>query len=214
MAAPIDDSTKASLDNLSSLTAGGVIVDIGTGDGRFVYRSARTNPAKFYIGIDAQPKPLQKISMKATRKAGRGGARNVIFLQASVEDLPTELNDTADEIHIHFPWGSLLRAVATADENILRELHRISRRDCLLEVVIGIDQERDRKQIQQLGLPCLSADYVDKTLTPRYEAVGFKIRERGILPRSDWSQLHSSWARRLQSNDRREVVYLIAEARK
>jgi len=29
-----------------------VIIDIGTGDGRFVYQSARRNPNKFYIGID------------------------------------------------------------------------------------------------------------------------------------------------------------------
>lgn len=214
MAAPIDDSTKTSLDNLSSHISGGVIVDIGTGDGRFVYQSARTNPAKFYIGIDAQPKLVEKISMKATRNPAKGGARNVLFLQASVEDLPSELNDSADEIHIHFPWGSLLRAIATADENVLRGLYRISRPDGLLEVVIGIDAERDRSQIQQLGLPHLSVDYVDKVLTPRYGALGFKIRERGILPRSAWSQLHSSWARRLQPNDRRQVVYLIAEARK
>lgn len=33
----------------------GVVIDLGTGDGRFVYRAARDHPGKFYLGIDANP---------------------------------------------------------------------------------------------------------------------------------------------------------------
>jgi 16S rRNA (adenine(1408)-N(1))-methyltransferase len=51
-----------------------VIVDIGTGDGRFVYQCARENPARFYIGIDANAKPLEKVSMRATRNPQRRSA--------------------------------------------------------------------------------------------------------------------------------------------
>jgi 16S rRNA (adenine(1408)-N(1))-methyltransferase len=214
VAALTDNSTNASLDSLSSLTAGGVIVDIGTGDGRFVYRCARENPSKFYIGIDANTKPLAKISMKATRKPAKGGLANLLFIQAAVEDLPTELNDAADEIHIHFPWGSLLRTLATGDEKALRGLHRICARGCLLEVVIGIDTERDRTEIERLALPELSLDYVEAVLKPRYDRIGFEIREQGVLSMKEWARLHTSWARRLATNDRREVVYFIAEAQK
>ena len=189
-------------------------MDIGTGDGRFVYRSARENRSKFYIGIDANAKPLEKISMKATRKPAKGGVPNVLFIQAAIEDLPTELNDTSDEIHIHFPWGSLLRAVATGDENALRGLHRIGARGCLLEVVIGIDTERDRGEIERLALPDLSLNYIESVLTARYERIGFEMREKGVLSIADWKRLHTSWASRLSTNDRREVVYFIAEARK
>ncbi len=64
-------------------------MDIGTGDGRYVYRSARTNPDKFYIGIDVQPKGLEKISEKIHRKPEKGGLPNVLFVQASVEELPS-----------------------------------------------------------------------------------------------------------------------------
>jgi 16S rRNA (adenine(1408)-N(1))-methyltransferase len=214
VAALSDNSTSASLDNLSSLTAGGIIVDIGTGDGRFVYQRARANPGKFYVGIDANAKPLEKVSMKATRNPAKGGRPNLLFLQAPIEDLPTELNSVADEIHIHFPWGSLLRAIAAGDESVLRTLLRISAPECLLEVVIGIDPERDRAEVERLELPSLSLDYIDTVLTPRYEASGFKIMERGSVPPEDWAHLQTSWARRLQGNDRREVVYFIAEARK
>lgn len=189
-------------------------MDIGTGDGRFVYQCARQNPTKFYIGIDSNAKPLEKISMKATRKPAKGGSPNVLFLKAAIEDLPTELNAAADEIHIHFPWGSLLRAVATGDETALRGLHRISAPGCLLEVVIGIDPERDGKEIERLALPPLSLDHLESVLAPRYETGGFRMIEKGTMPAADWPRLHSSWARRLQGNDRRQVVYFVAEARK
>ena len=222
MVVPPDNSTNASFDNLSSLTSEsqgddpgrGVIVDIGTGDGRFVYQSARENPTRFYLGIDANAKPLQKISMKATRQAANGGAPNLMFVQAAIEDLPAELDDTADEIHIHFPWGSLLGAVATGDAGVLKNLRRISAPGCLLEVVIGIDPVRDQSEIMRLNLPPLSPDYIKSVLASKYEAAGFIIRESGTVAPADWSHLKSSWARRLQSNDRREVVYFIAEAQK
>jgi len=211
---PSDNSTNASFDNLSSLTAGGVIVDIGTGDGRFVYQSARENPAKFYVGIDANTRSLEKISMKATRRPARGGATNVVFVQAAVENLPDELNDTADEIHIHFPWGSLLRAILIGDGAVLRNLHRISTPGCLLEVVIGIDPNRDRAEVERLSLPSVSPDYLKNMLAPNYEAAGFFIRESSAVSPESWSHLKSSWARRLKGNDQRQVVYFIAEARK
>ncbi|HKP37895.1 MAG TPA: class I SAM-dependent methyltransferase [Pyrinomonadaceae bacterium] len=218
MAVHSDNSTNASFDNLSSPTsddqARGVIIDIGTGDGRFVYQSARENPARFYLGIDANAKPLEKISLKATRQPAKGGAPNLMFVQAAIEDLPAELNDTADEIHIHFPWGSLLRAVACGDPEVLKNLHRVSAPGCLLEVVIGIDPVRDKTEIARLELPVLSADYLKSSLAPKYDAAGFKVRESGPVHPAEWPHLKSSWARRLQSNDRREVVYFIAEAQK
>jgi tRNA G46 methylase TrmB len=53
------------------LTGDGVVIDIGTGDGRFVYQSARQNPKKFYIGIDPNVRPLEKISEKIYRKPSK-----------------------------------------------------------------------------------------------------------------------------------------------
>ena len=160
MAAPTDNSTSESSTNLSDLTGEwtgeGVIIDIGTGDGRFVYQSARRNPKKFYIGIDPNVRPLEKISEKIYRKPAKGGAPNVLFIQASVEDLPAELNGVADELHVHFPWGSLLRAVVTGDKAVLRNLRRVCAPGALLEVVLGLDPLRDQTELQKLDLSALS----------------------------------------------------------
>ena len=57
MAVLSDNSIKPPSTGLSNLTGAGVIIDIGTGDGRFVYQSARRNPNKFYIGIDPNTRP-------------------------------------------------------------------------------------------------------------------------------------------------------------
>ena len=189
-----------------------MIVDIGTGDGRFVYQSARENPNKFYIGIDPNVQALEKISEKIYRKPAKGGAPNALFVQAAIEDLPAELDGVADEIHVHFPWGSLLRAVATADVALLRNLRSICAPGALLEVVLGLDPERDQTEFQRLELVPLSLEHIDRVLTPKYAAAGFEITERAILPPSEWPEFNTSWAKRLHQNERRRITYVIARA--
>jgi len=153
---PPDNSTEKSSENSSPLTGEGIVIDIGTGDGLFVYQSARENPQKFFIGIDANTRPLEKLSEKVHRNPKKGGLPNLLFLQAAVEDLPEELNGVADEVHVHFPWGSLLRAVYAGDRQVLQNIRRICSRGAALEIVIGLDPERDRTEIERLGLTHLS----------------------------------------------------------
>jgi 16S rRNA (adenine(1408)-N(1))-methyltransferase len=216
VAAPSDNSIEKPSKNSSPLTGEftgeGVIVDIGTGDGRFVYQSARQNPNKFYIGIDPNVKPLEKISEKIHRKPAKGGAPNVLFVQSAVEDLPPELDGVADEVHVHFPWGSLLRAVLSGDTDILNSVRRICAPGAMLEVVIGIDPVRDQSEIERLGLPTLTRDYLVSNLIARYQSCGFEVIEHGILKAAQWSELDTSWARRLQGNEQRLVTYLVARA--
>jgi 16S rRNA (adenine(1408)-N(1))-methyltransferase len=212
VAAPFDNSTNAPSKNSLPLTGEGMIIDIGTGDGRFVYQSARRNPNKFYIGIDPNVRPLEKISEKIHRKPSKGGAPNVLFIQSAVEDLPAELDGVADEVHVHFPWASLLQAVVTGEPAVLRNLHRICSRGGLLEVVIGLDPIRDQSEVERLGLPEISLEYVETVLVSSYEAAGFQVLERGILSPSEWPEFNTSWAKRLQGNEERAITYLIARA--
>ncbi len=212
MAAPFDNSKETNSSSLLPRTGEGVVIDIGTGDGRFVSAAARKNPNKFYIGIDANAKPLEKVSMKATRKPAKGGLPNALFVQASIEDLPEELDGAADEIHIHFPWGSLLRSVAAGDENVLGSLRRICAPGCLLEIVIGIDEERDQSEIERLGLPQLSPEYLKNVLIPKYTAAGFALSDSGIVNSSEWPDLDTSWAKKLKGGQNRRITYLILEA--
>ncbi len=211
MAAPLTNSIDDHSTN-SSRPTGGVIVDIGTGDGRFVYQSARANPDKFYIGIDASPKALTKISEKIHRKPSKGGAPNVLFVQSAIESLPEELNGVADEVHVHFPWGSLLGAVATGDVSALSNLRRICAPQAWLEIIIGFDPLRDRAELERLAIEPLSEEFIRTTLRVRYAASSFAIRESGVLAPADWPHLETSWAQRLKGSDSRSLLYLIAQA--
>jgi 16S rRNA (adenine(1408)-N(1))-methyltransferase len=209
VAAPSDNSTETNLSGLLPRTGGGIVIDLGTGDGRFVSAAAKKHPDKFFIGIDANVKPLEKPSMKATRKPAKGGLPNALFVQASIEDLPPELNGVADEIHIHFPWGSLLRAVAKGDPRALGSLYRIGSPACILEVIIGFDPTRDASEIERLGLDPLTSEFIRSTLTPRYASAGFAHVESRTLSPDAWSRIETSWARRLAGSTTREVTYLL-----
>ena len=212
MEEPFDDLIRRPLDSLSPHTGEGIVIDIGTGDGRFVYQCARQNPRKFYIGIDANPRPLEKVSEKIHRKPDKGGLPNVLFIQAAIEDLPSELDGVADEVHVHFPWGSLLRVVATGDETGLGNLRRICAPDAVVEIVIGIDTARDRTEIARLGLDVSSLNPINQELSSQYRAAGFEILETGVVDKSEWRRLQTSWARRLTGNQSRTVIYIIARA--
>jgi 16S rRNA (adenine(1408)-N(1))-methyltransferase len=190
----------------------GVILDIGTGDGRFVYQMARKNPEKLYIGIDASSEALVKVSEKIHRNPKHGGAKNVLFLQASAESLPEELENIADEVHIHFPWGSLLRGVLKPDEVVLRSLRRVCKRDALVEIITAIDKARDANELSRLGITDVDDQYIESVLHPKFESAGLQIKEYGLIPPTDWPTLCTSWAAKLKSGGTREARYLIAQA--
>lgn len=191
----------------------GIIVDLGTGDGRFVYQSARQNPGRFYIGIDASANSLEKLSEKIHRKPAKGGLKNALFIQAAVETLPEELDGLANEVHIHFPWGSLLKGVATGDETILKNIRRICAPDAVLEIIIGVDKERDAGELARLHIAHISREFVETSLLSRYDNCGLDITEYGEFNAGNWPDICTTWAQRLRTNDQRTLIYLIATAR-
>jgi 16S rRNA (adenine(1408)-N(1))-methyltransferase len=155
---------------------------------------------------------MEKVSEKVHRKPAKGGLSNILFMQAAVEDLPPELDGIADEVHVHFPWGSLLQAVAVGDQHVLRNLRRICSLDALLEVVIGLDTERDRTEIDRLGIQPITSDFVNNVLRAHYRNAGFEICERGTILPAEWPKLQTSWAKRLKGNANRSLAYFIALA--
>ncbi len=203
---------KSFAQSLNPTSGKGIVIDIGTGDGRFVFSTARKHPNKFFIGVDANVKPLEKPSMKATRKPAKGGLPNAMFVQAAIEDLPKEFNGVANEIHIHFPWGTLLKGVALGEEQVLASLRRIASEDCLLEIVIGMDAERDRSELARLGIPFLTPVLLHSFLIPKFTSAGFELIEARELTPNEWARLETAWARRLRSGQGRAVNFLLFRA--
>ena len=167
----------------------------------------------FFIGIDANRHPLQKISEKIHRRPSKGGLPNVLFMESAVESLPAELEGLASEVYANFPWGSLLSAVAGVDAARLSNLNRICSPGGLLRVVFGIDEVRDRTEIERLQLPSLTLDNLSTILSSYYESAGFEILEYETR-RLVEVKLETSWARRLRGNPNRSLIRLLARVRR
>ena len=187
-------------------------MDVGAGDGLFVYKSAQRDPRTFYIGIDANRRPLEKLSEKIHRRPEKGGLSNVLFVQASVEDLPTELDAIAAEVFVQFPWGSLLRGVAGGDETVLGNLRRLCLPKAQLHITIGIDAQRDRREWDRLELHRMSSGYIEAVLADRYLSSGFRMIASGEMSAAEQVEIQTSWARRLRKNPSRTLFRILAEA--
>jgi len=117
-----------------------------------VLSAARTRPDAFVIGIDAAAEAMAEASRRAAAKPSRGGVPNAMFLCAAAETLPGELAGLADEITVNYPWGSLLRAVAMPDVEVLAKLARLGKPAAAFRAFINVQPMRDAAQAERLGL--------------------------------------------------------------
>lgn len=167
------------------------VVDVGTGDGRWLYRRARAHPERSWIGIDANAERMRDVSFRAARKPARGGIRNLLFVRAAIDALPQALRGIADEIYILYPWGRLLDAVWTPHAEALAAIGRLAKPGGRLEVHVNPSAVVDR--------PANVA-----ALVTGYAAGGIRLREVRIedVPAS------TSWARRLAHGHEARVILL------
>lgn len=157
-----------------------VLVDLGTGDGRFVLHQARLCPTVFAIGVDACREHLQETS--------RRPPANVLFLAANVLALPDALAGVATQVTINFPWGSLLEWLLEGNTTLLDGLKAITRPGAPLEVRLN-------------GGALAEAGW---TLEPGSERVGAVLRRAGWrvgkatpLDAAALRACPTSWAKRL-----------------
>jgi len=187
-----------------------VLVDIGTGDGKFVYQTAKRNPDWFCIGVDADPGSLSEYSRKAQRKSERGGVPNVLYVVSNVEDLPPELNGVADRVTVHLPWGSLLVGIVQADPIVLYGLACIGKSGSNLQFLIGYARKYEAHEMRRRGLPEISVSFIDDQLQPGFAAAGLRIVERRIMTNQELKDIPLTWGRRLAHGRERETFLIRA----
>ena len=113
-------SLELDLNGLKERLAGynQITLDLGTGDGRYVRALAEKYPDQFLIGVDACRENL--------REHSQAKRQNMLFIIASAQELPKELNGLISHITINFPWGSLLESLLFGDLKLMRGLESIS----------------------------------------------------------------------------------------
>jgi 16S rRNA (adenine(1408)-N(1))-methyltransferase len=181
-----------------------VEIDIGTGDGRFVYRSALKNPQILYIGIDPSQKQLGIYSKKINRKR----LKNALLIAGSAEELPEALTNIANTIYIILPWGSLLRHVAKPNISILKEIAKLMKANGTLEVIFGYAEETEPVETERLDLEAINEAYITDTLLAAYEKAGFKLEAFDKLTKKDLSKFESTWCKKLSFGKERPLFYL------
>jgi 16S rRNA (adenine(1408)-N(1))-methyltransferase len=176
------------------------VIDLGTGDGRAVLARSRRDPEALVIGLDAAAAAMAQSSSRAARPAPKGGLPNALFVVAAAEAPPAELLDRADEVTIHFPWGSLLRGALALDD-ALTAANGIAR---LLApagrvLILASVETRDQLSIE----PLTGADR--DTIASRWALRGLSLTAFEPADPTAIEASGSSWARRLRTGQDRRV---------
>jgi len=186
----------------------GVIVDIGTGDGEFVYSVAKEYPDRFVIGIDPHHKGLEKTSARIYRKPAKGGVANALYVLGNVGALPEELNGIANQVFINFPWAGLLKGIVLAEDDTWNPIKRICKKGAFIDILFGYDKDYDENELERLNLPALSTPYIKNVMTPRLEKQGLKVLETRSVASKEIRDYPSSWAKKLGFGRNRKYYYL------
>lgn len=130
---------------------------------------------------------------------------NLLYVHASAEALPEELNGLASQVTILLPWGSLLKAAAGQDIAMLKNISKLCRTHAKLRVILGYQASAEQKLVDELGLPVLTPDYLDTVLKNAYLEAGFSIKWR-ILQKDALKSLETTWAKKLAYGKERQFV--------
>jgi 16S rRNA (adenine(1408)-N(1))-methyltransferase len=188
--------TRAELDARAAACAG-VTVDLGAGDGAWSYRYAQAHPDRVVVAIDPVRENLREYSARAAGKPERGGLPNVLYAVASVEHLPEDLRAIAGDVYITLPWGSLMRGLILADQQVLDGVAALARPGGTIHIVLNTRIFEDPIPLEARDLPDLTPEYVRDHLTEPYARSALHIEQIRELAADEVAALGTTWAKRL-----------------
>jgi 16S rRNA (adenine(1408)-N(1))-methyltransferase len=176
------NSAEIGADGLAAGMAGysDVLIDVGTGDGRYILHVARTRPTWFAVGVDACRDNLRKASRKAPL--------NALYVIANALALPGELDGMASKLTINFPWGSLLTGLLDGNPMLLEGLLAVARPGAELEIRLNAGALSDAGYTLESGAP---------PARQALQAGGFDVGDLVRLDARELRQCRTSWAKRL-----------------
>ncbi|MFT3890509.1 MAG: class I SAM-dependent methyltransferase [Anaerolineales bacterium] len=155
-------------------------LDLGTGDGRYVRHLAERGPHGFFIGVDSCRENLHEHS--------RAKLPNMLFVIASAQDLPRELNGLFTHITINFPWGSLLESLLASDSKFMRGLQAISCTHASLDLRLNGGALAEVGKTLETG-----ADRIFYNLL----GAGWQLEHPTIMNACALKEFPTTWAKRL-----------------
>lgn len=181
-----------------------VILDLGTGDGRFVFKNAIKNKSTLYIGLDPAEKQIQIYSKKSNRRR----LKNVLYVIGSLENLPEELYSTVDKIFINLPWGTLLEKIVKSNETYTNELFKILKRNGEIEIIFGYVPELEPSETERLGLPVIENESDVLKAFSTFKKI-FEVIEMKRLLKEDLDKIETTWAKKLKFGKDRFIYKIV-----
>lgn len=190
-----------------------IVVDLGTGNGKFIYEKAIKTPDVFYIGIDPIEENIVEY-YKKKKKLKSYKLQNLVFVISAIQDIYEGLFDLADEIYINFPWGSLLEGIVKGDQYLLENIYSLSKDKGNIYLTFTYSNIYEAGEIERRGLPLLSLEYLDNVLRNKFMAAGLSIIDYGYLAKDRLKSFGTLWAKRIYLTKDRQVYYIEAKALK
>jgi len=155
-------------------------LDLGTGDGRFVCRMAEQHQDRFFIGIDACRENLRANSQRKLP--------NALFIIASAQSLPKELNGLISHVIINFPWGSLLESLLSSEDSLVRQLLSVTRPFARMDIHLNAEALVTAGWTLESG-----ADQIERIVN----ANGWRTKSRSCMDAQLLRSFATTWAKRL-----------------
>lgn len=157
-----------------------VILDLGTGDGRYVRFLADRNPQWFVIGVDSCRENLREYS--------RLNLQNAIFVIASAQELPREFSGLISHITINFPWGSLLTSLLEGDAAFLNGLSSIAKQNVEIDILLNSGA------LTEVGR---NLDSGTQIIYENFTQYGWNLKRPNRLDNHELCKVPTTWAKRL-----------------
>jgi hypothetical protein len=171
---------------------GEVLVDLGTGDGRFALETARRNADTLAVGVDACRENLRETSRRAPA--------NALFVIAGAEALPAELTGRAGLITINFPWGSLRDGLLNGDDGLLDGIRALARPRARLEVRLNASA------LAEAGYGLVEGG---ERAREALAIAGFAVQAARRLDAAALKGMPSTWAKRLAFGRSPEALLIV-----
>jgi hypothetical protein len=167
-----------------------VVLDLGTGDGRYVHSLAERDPRLFVIGVDSCRENLHEYS--------RTKLPNMLFVIASAQCLPHELNGLVSHITVNFPWGSLLGSLLAGDASLTHGLESIARSTASIDIRLNGGALAEAGWTLETGAEKIHCNLLQ---------AGWQIKVPTMLNAGSLQSFPSTWAKRLAfGRDPRMIV--------
>ena len=212
----LKDKEIIEIDSIKSLLEGygQVIVDLGTGNGKFAYKEAIKNQNIFYIGIDPIGENIIKYYKKKKKKLKRYNLKNLVFVISPIQDIDEDLFNLVDDIYINFPWGSLLEGIVKGEEKLLKNIYSLAKDGGNIHLTFTYSSIYEAGEIERRCLPLLSLEYIDIILRDEFMAMGINILDYGYLEEYKLKSFGTLWSKRIYLTKDRQVYYIEAKVLK